>query len=193
MAAAAHGTAIRIEALAYLPGHAFGMAATTMVGQFLGAGIPGRASQSTWLACIWGGTVMALAGTVFFFSAESITGIFAGEKTAEAVGLAAPLIRIVSVSMPSLAIVIVMTGALRGAGDTTFPLIFSFIGLLFIRIPLAYYLCWEQISIPFTDIIVTGKGMGVEGAWYAMVIDIVLRSFLILARFQHGGWKHIKV
>ena len=193
VAAAAHGTAIRIEALAYLPGHAFGMAATTMVGQFLGAGIPARASKSTWLACLWGGSVMTLAGLIFFFSADSITNIFAGEKTAEAVGLAAPLIRIVSVSMPSLAIVIIMTGALRGAGDTIFPLIFSFIGLLFIRIPLAYYLCWDQISIPFTDIVITGRNMGVEGAWYAMVADIVLRSFLILGRFQHGGWKHIQV
>ena len=47
VAAAAHGTAIRIEALAYyLPGHAFSVAATTMVGQFLGAGMLGRASRS---------------------------------------------------------------------------------------------------------------------------------------------------
>jgi len=193
IAAAAHGTAIRIEALAYLPGHAFGVAATTMVGQFLGAGIPTRASKSTWLACLWGGSVMTLAGLVFFFTADAITSVFAGEKTAEAVGMAAPLIRIVSVSMPSLAIVIIMTGALRGAGDTIFPLIFSFIGLLFIRIPLAYYLCWDQIAIPLTDIVITGRNMGVEGAWYAMVTDVVLRSFLILGRFQHGGWKHIKV
>ena len=193
VAAAAHGTAIRIEALAYLPGHAFGMAATTMVGQFLGAGAPARASKSTWLACLWGGSVMTLAGLIFFFSADAITSIFAGENTAVAVGMAGPLIRIVSFSMPALAIVIIMTGALRGAGDTVFPLIFSFTGLLFIRIPLAYYLCWDQISIPLTDIVITGRNLGVEGAWYAMVTDIVLRSLLILARFQHGGWKRIKV
>ena len=136
---------------------------------------------------------MKLAGLVVFFTADAITSVFAGENTAEAVGMAAPLIRIVSVSMPSLAIVIIMTGALRGAGDTIFPLIFSFIGLLFIRIPLAYYLCWDQIAIPLTDIVITGRNMGVEGAWYAMVTDVVLRSFLILGRFQHGGWKHIKV
>ena len=193
IAAAAHGTAIRIEALAYLPGHAFSVAATTMVGQFLGAGMPGRASRSTWLACLWGGSVMSLAGLIFFFSADAITGIFAGEKTAEAVGMAAPLIRIVSISMPSLAIVIVMTGALRGAGDTIFPLLFSFVGLLFVRIPLAYYLCWDQISLPFSDVVIEGYGMGVQGAWYAMVADIVLRSLMVLGRFQQGGWKHIKV
>ncbi len=193
VAAAAHGTAIRIEALAYLPGHAFAMAATTMVGQFLGAGMPARASRSTWLACLWGGLVMSLAGIIFYFTADSITGIFAGEKTAEAVGMAAPLIRIVSVSMPSLALVIIMTGALRGAGDTIFPLIFSFIGLLFVRIPLAYYLCWEEISLPLSDIVIQGKGLGVHGAWYAMVVDIVLRSLMVLGRFLHGGWKHIKV
>ena len=107
---------------------------------------------------------MSLAGLIFFFSADAITGIFAGEKTAEAVGMAAPLIRIVSISMPSLAIVIVMTGALRGAGDTIFPLLFSFVGLLFVRIPLAYYLCWDQISLPFSDVVIGGYGMGVQGA-----------------------------
>ena len=136
---------------------------------------------------------MSLAGIIFYFTADSITGIFAGEKTAEAVGMAAPLIRIVSVSMPSLALVIIMTGALRGAGDTIFPLIFSFIGLLFVRIPLAYYLCWEEISLPLSDIVIQGKGLGVQGAWYAMVVDIVLRSLMVLGRFLQGGWKHIKV
>ena len=191
--AAAHGTAIRIEALAYLPGYAFSVAATTMVGQFLGAGRPDRAKQTIWLACGLGGTLMIAAGTAFFFAADTLTGWFAGENTKAAVSMAAPLIRIVAVSMPSLAIVIIMTGALRGAGDTLWPLLFSIIGLLGIRIPIAYYLCWEEIHIPLTNLVVTGMNLGVIGAWYAMVADIVVRSMMVFARFLHGGWKTIRV
>ncbi|HIA64448.1 MAG TPA: MATE family efflux transporter [Planctomycetaceae bacterium] len=191
--AAAHGTAIRIEAMAYLPGHAFSIAATTLVGQFLGANRPDRATRSILLACAWGGTLMIGAGAAFYFGAEILTGLFIGDNTREAVTLAAPLIQIVAISMPALAIVIIMTGSLRGAGDTKWPLLFSIIGLLGIRIPLAYYLCWETISIPFTDIVLQGMNLGVRGAWYAMVVDISVRSVLVFARFLHGGWKTIRV
>jgi len=191
--AAAHGTAIRIEAMAYLPGHAFSIAATTLVGQFLGANRPDRATRSILLACAWGGTLMIGAGTAFYFGAETLTGLFIGDNTREAVTLATPLIRIVAISMPSLAIVIIMTGSLRGAGDTKWPLLFSIIGLLGIRIPLAYYLCWETINIPFTDIVVEGMNLGVRGAWYAMVVDIFVRSVMVFGRFLHGGWKTIRI
>jgi putative MATE family efflux protein len=191
--AAAHGTAIRIEAMAYLPGHAFSIAATTLVGQFLGANRPDRATRSILLACLWGGILMMGAGTAFYFGAEILTGLFIGDNTREAVTLAAPLIRIVAISMPALAIVIIMTGSLRGAGDTKWPLLFSIIGLLGIRIPLAYYLCWETINIPFTDIVLEGMNLGVRGAWYAMVVDIFIRSIMVFARFLHGGWKTIRV
>jgi Na+-driven multidrug efflux pump len=89
--------------------------------------------------------------------------------------------------------VIIMTGALRGAGDTLWPLLFSIIGLLGIRIPIAYFLCWEEIHIPLTDLVVTGMNLGVIGAWYAMVADIVVRSMMVFARFLHGGWQTIRV
>jgi putative MATE family efflux protein len=98
--AAAHGTAIRIEAMAYLPGHAFSIAATTLVGQFLGANRPDRATRSILLACAWGGTLMIGAGAAFYFGAETLTGLFIGDNTREAVTLATPLIRIVAISMP---------------------------------------------------------------------------------------------
>ena len=167
--AAAHATALRIESLAYLPGHAFSVAATTLVGQFLGAKKPKEAERSALLASGVGGGFMSLVGILFFFAAVPLTGFFAGEHTGEAVALSAPLIQIVSVAMPALAVVIILTGSLRGAGDTKWPLIFSMIGLVVIRI------------------------LGVIGAWYAMVVDIIIRSLLVGGRFLHGGWKHVKV
>ena len=92
-----------------------------------------------------------------------------------------------------LAIVIVMTGALRGAGDTIFPLLFSFVGLLFVRIPLAYYLCWDQILLPFSDVVIEGYGMGVQARLVCNGSGYCLKKPNGTGRFQQGGWKHIKV
>tara|TARA_Y100001960_G_C14638287_1_gene809443 strand:- start:928 stop:1230 length:303 start_codon:yes stop_codon:yes gene_type:complete len=99
----------------------------------------------------------------------------------------------VSISMPSLALMIILNGALRGAGDTRWPLLFSFLGLLCIRIPLAYWMAKDEIYIPILNATIAGQGLGIIGAWYAMIIDVVLRSMMITARFWHGGWQRIRV
>jgi len=193
LAAATHGIGVRIESLAYLPGSAFAVAATTLTGQFLGAGEPQRATRSALLACLVGGGVMVAAGFLFFFEAEMLTGIFAGEQTRQAAEEAIPLLQLVAISMPSLALVIILNGALRGAGDTRVPMIFTIIGLVGIRLPLAYYLAWEDVEIPWLNLQIQGQGMGLIGAWYAMIADVVLRSLLVVGRFWQGRWREIKV
>ena len=193
LAAATHGIGVRIESLAYLPGSAFAVAATTLTGQFLGAGKPDQATRCALLSCLVGGSVMLGAGYLFFFEAEMLTSIFAGEQTRQATEGAIPLLQLVAISMPSLALVIILNGALRGAGDTRIPLIFTVVGLVGIRIPLAYYLAWPEMTIPILNITVAGQAMGLIGAWYAMVADVVLRSLLVVGRFWQGGWRNIKV
>ena len=193
LAAASHGIGVRIESLAYLPGSAFAVAATTLTGQFLGAGKPRRATRSALLACLVGGGVMVAAGFLFFFGAEMLTSIFAGEQTRQAADGAIPLLQLVAISMPSLALVIILNGALRGAGDTRVPLIITVIGLVGIRVPLAYYLAWQELEIPWLGIHIQGQGMGLIGAWYAMIADVGLRSLLVVGRFWQGRWKEITV
>ncbi len=177
---AAHGVAIRIESLAYLPGSAFQVAAATLAGQFLGAGDPRRATRSVYMACLVCGGLMCAAGVLFFFAADPLVRLFVGDQKPEIVAAAAPLMKIVAFAMPSLALSMVLAGALRGAGDTRWPFVFTLVGFLGIRIPGAYLLT-------------TVWSLGVEGAWWAMVADIVVRSLMILGRFLHGGWKRVKV
>ena len=136
---------------------------------------------------------MVAAGFLFFFGAEMLTGIFSGEQTRLAADGAIPLLQLVAISMPSLALVIILNGALRGAGDTRVPLIFTVIGLVGIRIPLAYYLAWQELEIPWLGIHIQGLGMGLIGAWYAMIADVGLRSLLVVGRFWQGRWKEISV
>jgi Na+-driven multidrug efflux pump len=95
--------------------------------------------------------------------------------------------------MLPLSVTIVLVGALRGAGDTRWPLAISLFGFLAIRIPLAIYLVDSEFTIPLIDYSITGLALGVVGAWYAMTTDIVVRALLLAWRFFHGGWQRIEV
>ena len=193
LAAAAHGVAIRIESLAFLPGVAFQAAAATLAGQYLGARDFHKASRSVLMASLVGGGLMVTAGVVFFTQAGPLAQLFVGARQLDVARQAAPLLRIISLGMPALALTMILSGALRGAGDTRWPLVFSMIGFLGVRLPAAYWLAFPCVQIPGTGLILTGWGLGVLGAWYAMVTDLCVRATLVVYRFWHGGWKRIDV
>lgn len=178
LAAAAHGVAISIESLGYLPGTAFQVAASTLAGQHLGAGDRRLARHSVLLACAAGCAVMTTAGIVFFTFAGPLARLFVSAGEAAIAEQTAALLRIVAVAMPALAIHMVLTGALRGSGDTRWPLLFSLVGMLAVRIPTAYLLTHTF-------------GWGVAGAWYAMAADLYVRCVLVVFRFAHGGWQRV--
>ena len=192
IAAAAHGVAIQIEALAYMPGGAFAIAATTMSGQYLGARDPKRAARSVFVACAAASTIMMGVGLIFILHAETFVIGFLGEGRAAA-PLAAQILRLISYFMIPLAIAMVLSGGLRGAGDTRWPLLITIIGLGVIRIPLAIYLSQESITLPVIGYSLQGAGMGVYGAWCGAVTDLSIRALLVSLRFWHGGWKRIEV
>jgi len=177
---AAHGVAIRIESLAYLPGYAFQVAAATLAGQFLGARNPRQANRAVLTACAASGSLLSAAGLILYFGARPLVGLFVNAEQSGVLVIAPGLLRIVAFAMPPLALLQVLTGALRGAGDTRWPLAFTWIGFVGVRIPLAWLLVidWQW---------------GIVGAWYAMVIDVLLRTALIVHRFLAGGWKRIEV
>lgn len=189
---AAHGLGVQIEAMSYLPGSAFQVAAATLAGQSLGAADARRAVRSVLLCVAAAVAIMTVAGLVMFFAGESVAMVFTGQRDETAV-LAGQLLRIVAFSCPSLAVLMVLSGALRGAGDTAWPLAFTFIGLVCVRIPGACLLAWDEVPLPLLEVSIPGFGLGVAGAWWAMVADVVLRSLLAAGRFAHGGWKRVKV
>lgn len=187
--AAAHGLAVRIEALTYLPGVAFLVAASTMTGQCLGAKQPARAVRCALLCLAWGGGIMGISSASMYIWADPLTRVFLGEQNLAVAREAAPLLRIVAISLPAFAVLMILSGALRGAGDTRLTLLITFAGLLLVRIPLAYWWATDAGLGPWAQ----GLGWGVQGAWYAMLVDIALRGSLTLTRFVHGGWKELDV
>lgn len=191
-AQAAHGLGVQIEAMSYLAGSAFSVAAATMAGQSLGAQNAPRAVRSTLVA---GGLAMACmcsAGLVFFVFGQRLAEFFAGEPT-PLTQLTGELLKIVALSCPFLAVLQVVSGALRGAGDTTWPLASTLIGLICIRLPGAMWLAWDEVPLPLLNTSLIGWGYGVHGAWAAMVLDVAVRSFLLAGRFAGGKWQHVKV
>jgi Na+-driven multidrug efflux pump len=193
VAAAAHGVAIQVEALGYMPGGAFQISAATMAGQYLGARDLVRARSSVIMACAAASAVMVAAGIFFYLAATPLASFFLGNRPDVAVPLAAQLLRLVAYAMVPLALVMVLAGALRGAGDTRWPLALNLVGVVLVRVPLAAYLAHTTLTIPFLGYTVGGAGLGVVGAWYAAIFDIVVRAILLIARFRHDAWQKIEV
>lgn len=193
VAAAAHGTAIRCEGLGYMSGQAFAVAAAALVGQNLGAGRPQAAAHAAWVALGLGCLVMSFMGVLFFTFAPDMLEFFSPyEHQHPIVEAGVPVLRLVAFAMPALSAIIVLTGALRGAGDTRFPILLTWIGFLAIRIPLAYLLTRSVVDLgPLGT--VPGWDLGLIGAWVAMFADLLVRGVLFFARFLSGRWKTVRV
>lgn len=191
LAAAAHGLGVQIEALAYLPASAFLVAATTMTGQFLGANQPEQATRSVHTILAVTTLFMTSVALVFYFGGELLTTFFTGDVNDPTGVITTRLLRIVAFSTPPLGVLMVLIGAMRGAGDTRMPLLITFVGLIGIRIPLACLFGWGAFSV--LGVTVEGFAWGLAGTWWAMLIDVVVRSLLASWRFLHGGWKEIVV
>jgi putative MATE family efflux protein len=193
VAATAHGTAIRCEGLGYMSGQAFATAAAALVGQNLGAKRYQAATHSAWVALGLGCLTMSLMGVMFFTFAREMFQFFSPfEHQHAVVDEGVPVLRLVAFAMPALSLIIVFTGALRGAGDTRFPILLTWIGFLVIRIPLAYLLTRDVVDLGHLGQ-VPGWNWGLLGAWIAMFVDLLVRGLLFLWRFTSGRWQLVKV
>ncbi len=189
-ATAAHGNAIKWEALGYQAGVAFGTAAMAVVGQNLGARRPDRAAHGAWTAFALGLMMMTLMGMLFYAFATALIRLFSpNPEQAHVRALGVPVLRLVAFAMPAVSSTIIITAALRGAGDTRVPVLITWLGFLGVRIPLAYWLTQPLVDLgPFG----TWQG-GLFGAWVAMFADLYVRGALLLVRFLSGRWQRVEV
>ena len=184
--AAHHGTAavaayfigVRILALSFLPGFGFAAAAATMIGQNLGAGRPDDAERSGRAAVRLALWLMTAAGVVIFVAARPIARLFVAD--AAVITDTVSFIRVLAACQPLMALDFTLGGALRGAGDTRFPLLAVFLGFYVCRLGVAW-------------LVTFALGLGVVWLWLALVGDYVARSVLKGARFRSGVWKTVIV
>ena len=178
---AAHIIGIRIESLSYLPAFAWSAVAATLVGQGLGASDPDRARRAGHEAALQGTLVITLVGVAYFLFAPQLYAVFTLYEPDTAVqNIGVPALQMLAFFQPALALVIIYVGALRGAGDTRYPLLFTIVGITLVRLPLAF-LCGHVL------------GGGLRGAWIGMCADLTVRAVMLFIRFSRGGWTRTRV
>jgi MATE family, multidrug efflux pump len=164
--------------ISFMPGMGFGMAATTMTGQALGAQRTDLARRSTWIAFRMAALWMCTMGVGLFVFGEQIMRLFSSDPTIVAVG--APALRVIALSQPLQALGQVMAGSLRGAGDTRFPMIATGLSVWLVRLPLGWI-----FGVPL--------GWGLAGVYISNVLDAGVRASANFWRFRSGRWQRQKV
>ena len=175
---AAHTLGQRTEMILFMPGAGLGIAAGVLAGQNLGAGQPGRAEKSGWMAIGLVEGIMVASAVAILLWAERIVGIFTTEP--ELVAIASTFLRIATAGYLVLGAIIVVQMFLSGVGDTLPPMIFTLLITWLVQLPLA-------LLIPrVTD-------LGVYGVRWAMVAGVVVGAIAFITYFRLGRWKRKKI
>ena len=175
---AAHKIALTAESISFNLGFAFSFAASALVGQELGKGSSQKALKDGYICTIIAMIVMSTFGLLFFIIPQFLVLLFTKDK--DVIELATMALKIVSICQPFSGASMVLSGALRGAGDTKSVLFITYLGIFLIRIPITYL---------FLDVL----NFGLAGAWIVMTIDLAIRSSLAFYIFRRGKWKYLQV
>jgi putative MATE family efflux protein len=173
---AAYNVGVNMLNAAMVMGFGFAVAGSTLVGQNLGAGDPQAAARSGWRACTLGVLAMTIVGLVVVFNAKPLAHFFLGnqelvvERTVE-------FTYIMAAMLPLLGVDNAIGGSLRGAGDTRFPLMTSFLGLIGMRCGLAALFCLLHLPVIWV--------------YSAIIGDYLLKGSLLIWRFRSGRWMHV--
>jgi putative MATE family efflux protein len=176
---AAYMIGVRILSFSFVPGLGFATAASTLVGQHLGAGEPRLATRSGWRCGAAAVGVMASAGLAICLLAPTIASWF-GATGSETVRLTVLFIYILGAAQPLMAIEYAIGGALRGAGDTRFPLFAILTGLF----------CFRLAGAALVRFVFDG---GVVAVWSCLLADYAVKSALLAWRFASGRWQHVRL
>ena len=171
VAVAANSLAITAEAVCYMPGVGIEAAATTLVGQTLGAGRKDLARSFARLATLVGMLVMSASGFLMFVLAPQSMAMLTPDEAVRALGV--QVLRIEAFAEPLFAASMVAAGALRGAGDTLVPSIISLASMWGVRITLM------SLVAPV---------WGLVGVWCVMAFELCVRGALFLWRLLRDRW-----
>lgn len=175
---AAHQIGMNIQSLSFTPGHGFGMAATSLVGRSLGEKRPDNAEKYGWETRKVGQYVAITMGLVFFFGGRYIASLYTTDP--DVINISATVLKVAAFIQPFQSSQFILAGALRGAGDTRWPLISTFVGVAGIR---------ALLAVLFINVM----QLGVVGAWYALFLDQLTRSLVVYFRYNSKHWQKATV
>lgn len=171
VAIAANAFAVTAEGLCYMPGYGVASAATTLVGQSIGAKDFPAAKRFAHISVAFGCLLMTLTGVIMFIGCPLVFQMLTPDPDVQQV--ATQIIRIELFAEPLFAVSMVSAGALRGAADTLVPSILNLLSIWVVRLGLS--------------MILVGS-LGIHGVWIAMAVELSIRGLLLLYRLQHSTY-----
>lgn len=173
-AVAGYTVAIRLIIFSILPSFGMSNAASTLVGQNLGALRPDRSERAVWLTAKFNLFLLGFIGLLLVFFSEFWVSLLSDDIAVISFG--SECLRIISYGFLAFGPGMILMHAFLGAGDTITPTWINFISFWVIEIPLAYFLAitldWQQ-----------------QGVCYAIIIAETILTLLAMALFKRGRWK----
>lgn len=170
-AIAANSFAVTAESLCYMPGYGIAEAATTLVGQSIGAARWKLTRRFARMTVVMGMAVMGVMGILMYLFAPQIIGLMTPVGEIRQLGVMA--LRIEAFAEPMFAASIVAYGVFVGAADTVVPCLMNFFSIWAVRLSLAALLA---------------PSMGLRGVWIAMCVELCFRGAIFLVRLLRERW-----
>ncbi len=174
VAIAANTFGINIESLCYMPGYGVGEAATTLVGQSMGAKRSDLMRSFAWISMTLGMLTMSLMGVVMWVFAPEMMGLVTEDT--EVILLGTEVLRIEAWAEPMFAASIVAYSIFVGAGKTLVPSIMNLGSIWIVRLSLA---------------LILAPSMGLKGVWIAMCVELCWRGAAFIVKLSRKGWSKI--
>lgn len=168
----------QIVALSFMPALAVSVAATSLVGQSMGAWRPDEGRLRGNLSLVLGSLIMVVAGIPMMLFPEVLVRFFDAAAHPHVIEAGTSFVRIHGIGQIFIALGIVGSGALRGAGDTITALVAAIVGRALIVLPFAYIL----------GIVM---GFGLPGIWWAIIIGSVIQAVIVIWRWRGKRWIEI--
>jgi putative MATE family efflux protein len=166
---AAHVIAANLESVMILAGAGFEVAATVLVGQYLGAGRP-RDAYAFGMVSMWLGMgLMSLFGIALYAAAPEVAALFAAD--ARIAGMVVIALTFMALYQPPLAMLLILRGGLQGAGDTRAPMYATAVGMWVVRLTGVYAFGIHM-------------GLGLAGVWLSIFLDVLIRGLFLLYLFR---------
>ena len=164
---------MNLQNMSFTFGDGLNIATSSLVGRSLGAKRPdmaivyGKSSQRIGLA------ISSVLMCIFIFGRYPLIGLFT--NTEKVLQMGGVIMILIAFACPFQISQVVFNGSLRGAGDTKFVAVTSFVSITFIRPIATWILCYPM-------------GLGLTGAWLSLIIDQMIRFTASFWRFSKGEW-----
>ena len=178
VAYATHQICMNIQSMTFMTGMAFANSATTLMGQSLGKRRLDMADNYTRMTRSMSFALSCVIGVGLALFGGKIVEIY--NSTPEIIEIGGRLLLTVAFVQPFQSSQFVTAGALRGAGDTKFTATVIFVSTLIVRSAIGY-------------LFVIVFNWGLIGAWFAIVVDQLLKTSMIFYRYQQGKWRFLKL